>query len=268
MPEAFQLTRAAARKYDDNSVPALFAPLAKATMERVVLPDGADVIDIACGTGALTRAIAARLTGTGRLVGVDLNRTMIDVARARHPAGRHAADYVSADVAGLPFEDGTFDHAFLQQGLQFFPDKLAALREIARVLRPSGGLVLTCWRAISPFNATLADAMARHVGETAAEKARAPFSFCDGALIATLLREASFEIARHEGVVLERRFDDLKAQIMALPVEKDLHEAGRAVVDEVVRDVAAGLARFRRGTAFFVPQEAHLFCASRRVETS
>lgn len=262
MADAFQLSQTAALKYDDHKVPAVFAPLATATMDRVSLPEGAHVVDIACGTGALTREIARYLDGTARLAGADLNATMIEVARARHPPDRHGAEYVAADVSSLPFADDTFDHAFLQQGLQFFPDKPAALLEIARVLQPGGQLVLTCWRAVSPFNGKLADAMARHVGDAAAEKARAPFSFRDGDLIARLLRGASFEIARHEALVLERRFEDLRAQIMALPVEKDLTHAGEAVTDAVVQDVAAGLAKYRRGTAFLVPQEAHLFRAS------
>jgi SAM-dependent methyltransferase len=128
MPDVFQLTRAAALKYDEHSVPAMFPPLAKATMDRISLPDGASVIEIACGTGALTREIAARLGGTGRLVGTDLNTTMKDVARERHPLGTHEAEYLAADVCSLPYDDVSFDHAFLQQGLQFFPDKPAALR--------------------------------------------------------------------------------------------------------------------------------------------
>ena len=71
-------------------------------MGRIALPRGAHVIDLACGTGALTREIARYLDGTARLVGADLNASMIEVARARHPADRHPADYVTADVSSLP----------------------------------------------------------------------------------------------------------------------------------------------------------------------
>jgi ubiquinone/menaquinone biosynthesis C-methylase UbiE len=261
MSDAFQLTRAAALRYDEHSVPALFAPLAKATMDQTALPDDASVIDIACGTGALTREIAARLGGTGRLVGTDLNATMIEVACERHPAGIHEAEYVAADVSNLPYEDGSFDHAFLQQGLQFFPDKPAALREIARVLRPGGCLVLTCWRAISPFNKGLADAIGRHIGEAAAAKASAPFSFRDGDTIKRLLQDAALEITRHDAIILERRFEGLRAQILALPVEKDLLQAGESVISAVVEEVEADLSDYADGNVYVVPQEAHLFLA-------
>ncbi len=257
--DKFRLTQAAARKYDDHSVPAMFGPLARATMAKVSLPEGAHVVDIACGTGALTREIATRLRGNGRIVGADLNDTMIELAIQRHPTDAHVATYVASDVCDLPFDEGSFDLAFCQQGLQFFPDKQAALVEIRRVLRSGGQLKLTCWSAISPFNKSLSDALARHVGEAASDKAKAPFSLRDGGVIAELLEGAGFAVQARDSIVLERRFEDLFEQIMALPVAEDLSEAGKEATDAVVEDVAAGLEQYAKGNIFIVPQEAHLF---------
>ncbi|MEP2531076.1 methyltransferase domain-containing protein [Shimia sp.] len=257
--DKFRLTTAAAQKYDNHSVPAMFGPLARATLEKVSLPKNAHILDVACGTGALTREIAAQMQGTGRLVGADLNDTMIDLATQRHPPDSHSAAYVASDVCTLPFDDATFDLAFCQQGLQFFPDKLAALTEVRRVLKPRGHLKLTCWSAISPFNKALADALERHVGKAASDKARAPFSFRDGDVIANLMRESNFTLQAHTIIVLERRFEDLFAQIMALPVEQDLREAGETVTHTVVADVAANLKQYAQGDTLVVPQEAHLF---------
>jgi len=259
--DKFRLTKEAAIKYDTYSVPAMFGPLARATMDKVELQKDAHVIDIACGTGALTREIARKLTGRGRIVGVDLNDTMIDLARENQPSSAHDVEWFAADVCDLPCDENAFDYAFIQQGLQFFPDKPAALREIRRVLRPKGQLILTCWRAISPFNGALAEALARHVNEAAARKARAPFSFRDGEAIATLLNEGGFDVLKLAGVVLERRLDDLRAQIMALPIEADLRAAGDAVTDVMINDVAAALAPYKTAGLLSVPQEAHLFYA-------
>lgn len=259
----FRLTRQAALKYDNHSVPAMFGPLAKATMEKVTLSADAHVIDIACGTGALTREIAATLPGAGRVVGVDLNETMIAVAQANQQESDHVLEWHAADVCDIPCDDGSFDYAFIQQGLQFFPDKPAALREVHRILREDGHLYLTCWRAVSPFNGALAKALERHIGEDAAEKARAPFSFRDGKVIAKLLEDAGFKIALHDAVVLERRFEDLRAQIMALPIEADLRTAGETVANKVIEEVACELAAYDRVGVLHVPQEAHLFCAAR-----
>lgn len=257
--DKFRLTHAAAQKYDDHSVPAMFGPLARATLDKTPLPEGAHIIDIACGTGALTREIASRLKGNGRIVGADLNETMIELATQRHPSVAHEAAYVSSDVCELPFENATFDLAFCQQGLQFFPDKEAALTEIRRILKQGGELKLTCWSAISPFNRALSEALSDHVGEAASTKAKAPFSFRDGKVIRELLEGSGYTIESHQSIVLERRFDNLFEQIMALPIEKDLSESGDVATKAVVEDVAKKLGKYAVNEAFVVPQEAHLF---------
>ena len=71
---------------------------------------------------------------------------MIELAQRTMPDSQHSVDWFVCDAGELPFEDGEFDIAFCQQGLQFFPDKPRALAEIARVLAPNGRLILTCWR--------------------------------------------------------------------------------------------------------------------------
>ena len=128
-------------------------------------------------------------------------------------------------------------------------------------MKPGGQLYLTCWRAISPFNGSLSKALAKHVGPAGAEKAAAPFSFRDGDLIGRLLNETGFRVVALDAVVLERRFTDLRAQILALPIEDDLRAAGPDVTDRVVADTAESLAPFDLGVTLVVPQEAHLFQA-------
>jgi len=95
----------------------------------------------------------------------------------------------------LPFADGTFDVAFCQQGLQFFPDRHAALGEMHRVLAPGGRLVLSVWREIelSPAFAVLADALARHISPEAGKlMTGGPFSLSDPELLRTALATAGF----------------------------------------------------------------------------
>lgn len=261
--DAFHLTEAAARKYQEHSVPAMFAPLAQATVTRLGLRDGMRVLDVACGTGALTREIILALPGHGHVVGTDLNQTMIDIARSLAPASEHAVDWMAADVSALPFDDHSFDLACIQQGLQFFPDKPSALTEIHRVLNSRGKLCLTCWSAISEFNNGLANALEQHVSPEAAQKARAPFSFRDGDLITSLLQAAGFRSVEHDIIVLQRRFEDLRAQVLALPVEPDIRAKGDGVIDRVVQDIASHLSPYDRDGVFIVPQEAHFFAATR-----
>ncbi|WP_170562110.1 class I SAM-dependent methyltransferase [Ruegeria atlantica] len=261
--DAFQLSDAAAQKYQAHSVPAMFGPLAEATVRRLNLPANGQLLDVACGTGALTRVLLEHLPGKGRVVGADLNQTMIEVARSLATPTDHDLEWSTADVTNLPFGDQSFDLACLQQGLQFFPDKPAALAEIYRVLKSGGSLCLTCWRAISPFNDALAQALARHVGESAAKKARAPFSFRDGDLITSLLQDAGFSVVEHDAITLQRRFEDLRAQILALPIESDIRQKGEGATEHVINDVSDFLLPYAQDGVFVVPQEAHFFVATR-----
>lgn len=257
------MTEAAARVYNDHAVPAMFAPLARATLDRIALPNAARVLDVACGTGALTREIAARLRGGGRLVGADISAAMLRIARACQTGQGHPAEFFEADATDLPFGDGQFDLVFCQQGLQFFPDKTAALAEFRRVLATDGRLVLTCWSGVPVFSRALVDALLRHVDQRAAEVARAPFTFCDGTVIADLIEGAEFTIRSHEILVLQRHVDDLHAQIMGLPVESHLRQAGVDATNAVVRDVAEELGKYMKNGTYILPQSAHVFEAWR-----
>lgn len=257
---SFHLSQAAAENYETHSVPAMFAPLAAATLDRLSLKDSAEVLDVACGTGAVTREIAGRMGGRGHIIGSDLNPAMLAVAEARQPTSSHQVSWQAADVTSLPFDSGRFDYIFLQQGLQFFPDKPAALREIRRVLGPGGQLILTCWAEITPFNVAISQALLKHVGEAVAAKAKAPFSYRDATVIRALLADCGLNVTLQDRITLPRRFDDLRAQVLALPFEQDIQAAGPAVVDAVVADTARLMAPYREGDSFVMPQETHLFC--------
>jgi ubiquinone/menaquinone biosynthesis C-methylase UbiE len=100
------------------------------------------VLDLACGTGLVARFAAPRVEPGGRVVGADINPGMLAVARELGAVG---IEWIEAPCDTLPFQGGTFTHAICQQGLQFFPDPGAALREIRRVLRPGGTVIATVW---------------------------------------------------------------------------------------------------------------------------
>ncbi len=260
----FDITPTAAADYQNKAVPAMFEPLARATMARIDLPDGAHVIDIACGTGVAARIIAEHLPGAGRIVGTDISEAMVQVAKQSEPSGtRHEFTWFAADVVDLPCDPQSFDIAFVQQGLQFFPDKPAALAEIARVLKPGGLVYITCWAEISPFNGSIADALEAAGAADAAGKARAPFSFRDGDMIAALLDEAGFVVERRDTVELFRRFDHPRDQVMSLPAGKDITAMGEKRADIVFADIEHRLSPYLSDEGYAVPQKAHLFAARR-----
>jgi ubiquinone/menaquinone biosynthesis C-methylase UbiE len=140
----------------------MVAPFARRLGEHACERPGSRVLDVACGTGIVSRA-AAILAGTGRSVaGVGFGEPTVAVARS-HPAGENAApiDYAQADAAVLPFDADDFEVAVCQQGLQFFPARAAALVELRRVLKPDGSVAVATPKDIEPPLSALADVLAR-----------------------------------------------------------------------------------------------------------
>jgi ubiquinone/menaquinone biosynthesis C-methylase UbiE len=163
--------------YQQFLVPAMFDPFAKTLVEQAGVEPGHHVLDVACGTGAASRAIA-RVAGVGGSVkGVDLGEPTLAVARSFDPEeGAAPIEYVQGDATQLPVEDASFDVAICQQGLQFFPDKGAALAEMRRALKPGGRLAIATWTGVesNPFGAVVA-ALEKHIGEESGQVLRSPF---------------------------------------------------------------------------------------------
>jgi ubiquinone/menaquinone biosynthesis C-methylase UbiE len=111
-PENWQLQGNARQMYEEQKVPAMFRPLAEATLRRVDVPEGARVIDLACGTGIVGRLVAGKVGKTGSVVGVDLNAGMIEVAKQSAALVGVAAEWRQGDVCALPLPDAAFDLAF------------------------------------------------------------------------------------------------------------------------------------------------------------
>ena len=137
--ESFQIPIEAAEVYEAAVRPGVLRPVGAAAVRRPPASQpGQAVLDVACGTGIVART-AADLVGTRRhVVGVDLNEAMLTVARRVRPD----IEWRQGDVAALPFADRSFDAVLCQMALMFFPDRAAALREMARVVRPDGSVAV------------------------------------------------------------------------------------------------------------------------------
>jgi len=138
--------------YDRHLGPVLFEPYARDLAAR--LPSSARVVlELAAGTGRLTRQLLARLPEGAELVATDLNEAMIEIAMARLGAEPRLV-WQTADMVELPFDGPGFDVVACQFGLMFAPDKQHALREMHRVLRPGGTLLVSTWDAMDKNTAT------------------------------------------------------------------------------------------------------------------
>jgi ubiquinone/menaquinone biosynthesis C-methylase UbiE len=182
----------AAENYERYFLPAIGAPLATDLVDLAALRPGERVLDVACGTGVVARLALERVGATGTVVGVDINPGMLAVARAATPAIA-ATDWFEASADKLPLPDETFDVAFCQLGLQFFPDKAAALREMRGVLVPGGRLLVNVAGPTPSLFAVFEEALARHLGPDAAGFVRTVFSLHDATEIGDLVSSAGFE---------------------------------------------------------------------------
>lgn len=140
-------TGAVAKFYETYMVPLIFEPYAAAMVRQVMSPDISDVLEIAAGTGVVTRALAAGLDDRVSIVATDLNQAMLDQAAAIGTA--RPVEWRQADALRLPFADASFDAVLCQFGAMFFPDKAIAFAQARRVLRPGGRFVFSTWDRIA-----------------------------------------------------------------------------------------------------------------------
>ena len=180
----------APENYQRYFVPAIGGPFAADLIEDAALAAGERVLDVACGTGVVTRLASEHVGPSGTVAALDLNPAMLSVARSI-PASGAAIQWYETSAEAMPLPDGAFDVVLCQLGLQFVADKKAALREMRRVLVP-GGRVLVSVPPPNAFFDVLDKALARHVGDQAAGFVRMVFSLSAPVAIERLFRDAGF----------------------------------------------------------------------------
>jgi ubiquinone/menaquinone biosynthesis C-methylase UbiE len=181
--------------YERYLVPTIFGSWANDLVETAGLQPGERVLDVACGTGIVARTAARRVGRSGVVVGLDLSAPMLEVARSAAANEGFSIAWQEGSAVNMPLADATFDVVLCQQGLQFIPDRPAALREMYRVLTLEGRLVMSVWRDIerSPGFAVLADALMRHVGpESGGLLTSGPFGLSNTEELRSLIAAAGF----------------------------------------------------------------------------
>jgi len=181
----------APENYERFFVPAIGAPLATDLVCRAALRPSERVLDVACGTGVVARLASQHVGGTGTVAGLDIHPGMLAVARSATPPGM-AIHWHQASAEAMPLADAAFDAVLCQIGLQFMPDKPAALREMQRVLAPGGRLVLNVPGPTPQLFTIMAEALERHVGPQAAGFVNHVFSLHDTAQLQNLISGAGF----------------------------------------------------------------------------
>jgi ubiquinone/menaquinone biosynthesis C-methylase UbiE len=180
-------------------------PFAADLVRRLSVGEDARLLELACGTGILTRRLRAAIPSRAQIVATDLNKAMLDFARANlFGADVH---WRTADAQSLPFKGGVFDAVVCQFGVMFLPDKAAGFREARRVLRPGGTFLANVWCSLddNPAAGAAHRALLSLFPEDPPRFLETPFGFHDAREIERLAREAGFTRVVIERLELEGR---------------------------------------------------------------
>jgi SAM-dependent methyltransferase len=178
----------------------MLAPVAERLVAEAFPGEGGRVVDIGCGAGATTLAMARRLGAGGRCLGVDISGPLVAAATARaRTDGLGNAAFVEADAQTYAFEPGAFDAAISRFGVMFFDHPEAAFRNIRRAVKPDGTLTFVAWRspAENPFMATAAVAARPFLPAMPTPDPTAPgqYAFADAARVRRILEAAGWRQA-------------------------------------------------------------------------
>lgn len=265
----YQLAGNAAELYEKFTVPTGAGPAARGMLDRIELNASDRILDAACGTGIVARLIVELGTNVAGLVGLDLNESMLDVARKLEPSASFPITWQQGDLCALPFSDHEFDVVICNHGFQFVPDKALALSEIKRVLTNEGRFVFTVWSAEPPINVAIANSIRTHIDEDLAKAVLAPFAFRDVTTIQKLLNDTGFQSITVQELTITRRLPATETVAMDL-IERSAYAGSVAAASDKARgaiasEVFEAMQPYKEGSEFAEPMSNHLVQA-RKVE--
>jgi SAM-dependent methyltransferase len=254
--------------YDRFLVPLIFEPFARRMAERLAgMTTPGHVLEVAAGTGVVTRAMVQTLPDTVGITATDLNPAMLD--RARSYRGMDRVVWQEADALSLPFSDKQFDYVICQFGVMFFPDKMAAFSEARRVLRPGGQFLFSVWGDQQRSLVGVAsDVVGKVLCREPASMVAPPYN--DGAAVRSDLAAAGLSSVTEE-VLLERsRTSSARQAAIATChgglLRSHIDAAAPHRLDEITDITTEAIAsRFGDGP-IDAPLHAILFTATRPVE--
>jgi SAM-dependent methyltransferase len=263
----WQLSGNAPEAYERYIIPALFNEWARDLVETATLQAGERILEVACGTGVVARVAASLVGEAGQVVGLDVNESMLGMARAVPPPPGTAITWQQGDATALLLPNTAFDVVLCQQGLQYFPQRAMALQEMARVLVPGGRLALSVWRPIErqPFFVALVDAIESHVSADVGALQRAAFTLGDADELRGLLTAAGFRTPHLQLVVKLMRAPSLAEYLpgflAATPMAGAVAAMDEAARTAMFHDLQGRLRPYVDDTGLAVPMECHVVVA-------
>ena len=266
-PEQWQLSGNAAELYERYVVPYILGPWAPGLVALAALQPGERVLDVACGTGVVARHAAQQVGSAGHVTGLDLNPGMLAVARSLPPPSGAPITWVESSAVAMDVPEASCDVVLCQQGLQFFPDRPAALREMHRVLVPGGRVALSVWSKENPYGMALSNAVGQHVSAEAAARINAPQALADAGEreLHRLMVEAGFEGVTIHSRTMITRLPVPEAFVLwhlaAMPAAAEVAALREDARTALVRDVRTALLSYREDNGVAFPSDANLVVA-------
>ena len=221
-------------------------------LDRLQLSGGESLLEIGCGTGAVTLPLARAVGAHGRVVGVDISEPTIQVARRRvDESGLHHVTLLLGDAQVMAFEQAAFDIATSRMGVMFFADPVAAFRNIGAALKPDGRLLFACWAPLSENRHWLIsyEIGLRHLGPPLFDEHEpGPLAFGDPDYVSRILTSASFAnitIERaHPTIIGGSPEEEARQALMMGPTARliEAKQPDEAIRRTIAREIAAAFA--------------------------
>jgi SAM-dependent methyltransferase len=243
-------------------IDAAFAPVTKAVLARLAPAVGERIIDVGCGSGETTLAIAERVQAHGFVLGLDVSRPLLRIAQARAAiTPEYPVQFVEGDASSYALARDSFHALFSRFGVMFFADPAAAFAHLGRALVRGGRLAFCCWRdrRENAWVRLSVDATRKHLAELPPPPGPdepGPFSFADEARIRRILTSAGFtgiEVERFDASIVYGRDEREAAEFLTHigPTGSVLQEHPESLRQAVAADLAERLRPHRetRGVA-------------------
>ena len=260
MSDSMQISENAARKYEQEFVPNLFAQWPPHLITAAAIEPDDRILDVGCGTGIFARTVAKHTHQPARVTGLDLNESMLAVARSIDPQ----IEWRVGDMTNLPFSDDAFEVVASQFVLMFIPDRATALKEMWRVLTPGGRLVVAVWTASDVYS-DFAEIAKNHGAEVLTESLTVPFSMGDKRELHSLYDQegiADISIQTIGGYGRFPSIDDfVRTEVQAWVTAETTSEE---LLQALMSEARSSLASYRESDVRMVfPLNAHVITASK-----